>query len=125
MEQEAAQWREWLLRAIAGDPADLQIVYGVGGERHLPELELDWLAGYEGATPVRIGNGAADQFQLDVYGEVLHALEQAREAGIAEDDVSWPVQQAVLDYLEDELGAPPTGACGRCAARSGTTPTRR
>jgi len=97
--EEAEAWRAWLLRAIAGDPEDLQIVYGAAGERQLPEYELDWLAGYQGSRPVRVGNAAAKQFQLDVYGEVLNALHQAREAGIAEDDFSWPVQLALLDFL--------------------------
>ena len=72
-------WRDWLLRAVAGDPAQLQIMYGVAGERRLTELELDWLPGYEGSRPVRIGNAAVKQLQLDVYGEVMDALHQARE----------------------------------------------
>ena len=79
---EAKDWRAWLLRAAAGDPDDLQIMYGVAGERRLPELELPWLPGYEGSTPVRIGNGASEQLQLDVYGEVLDALYQARAHGL-------------------------------------------
>ncbi len=76
--EEACAWREWLLRAIAGSPERLQILYGMAGERHVPERELDWLAGYEGSTPVRIGNGAVDQLQLDVYGEVMDTLYLAR-----------------------------------------------
>ena len=79
--EEAGAWRSWLLRAIAGDPDDLQIMYGVAGERRLTELELPWLAGYEGSSPVRIGNGASGQRQLDVYGEVVDALYQARRPG--------------------------------------------
>ena len=75
---EAGAWRSWLLRAVAGDPDDLQIMYGPAGERRLVELELAWLPGYEGSTPVRVGNGATTQFQLDVYGEVLDVLYQAR-----------------------------------------------
>ena len=77
-----ARGGDWLLRAIAGDPDDLQIMYGVAGERRLTELELPWLAGYEGSRPVRIGNGASDQRQLDVYGEVVDALYQARRRGL-------------------------------------------
>ncbi|MDQ3312439.1 MAG: glycoside hydrolase family 15 protein [Actinomycetota bacterium] len=99
-EDEAVAWRDWLLRAVAGDPAQLQIMYGVAGERRLPELELEWLPGYEASGPVRIGNGAARQRQLDVYGEVMDALHLARMAGIAPDDESWEVQRALLDWLE-------------------------
>ena len=80
--EEAAAWREWLMRAVAGTPEQMQIMYGVAGERSLPEFELDWLSGYEGSLPVRIGNAAADQFQLDVYGEVADALVQARKHGL-------------------------------------------
>lgn len=86
---EAMAWRGWLLRAIAGDPAQLQIMYGVDGERRLPEQELDWLPGFRESQPVRIGNGAAEQFQLDVYGEVMDALHQARTMGMAPDDDAW------------------------------------
>ena len=77
-DDEARAWRDWLLRAVAGDPRDLQIMYGCAGERRLTELELDWLPGYEGSQPVRVGNAAAEQFQLDVYGEVMDALLPAR-----------------------------------------------
>ena len=83
---EAAAWRDWLLRSVAGWPSDMQIMYGPAGERRLTELELDWLPGYEGARPVRVGNAAARQFQLDVYGELMDALLQAREAGLEPDD---------------------------------------
>lgn len=99
-EGEAVAWRDWLLRAVAGDPSQLQIMYGVAGERRLPEIELGWLPGYEGSGPVRIGNGAADQLQLDVYGEVMDALHQARVAGIAPDEASWQVQHALMEWLE-------------------------
>jgi GH15 family glucan-1,4-alpha-glucosidase len=99
--EEAVAWRDWLLRAAAGDPAQMQIMYGVAGERRLPELELPWLPGYEGSGPVRIGNGAADQRQLDVYGEVMDALHQARTTGIAANPEAWEVQRAILDWLED------------------------
>ncbi len=97
---EAAAWREWLLRAVAGDPADLQILYGITGTRRLPEWEVPWLTGYEGATPVRIGNAAAAQFQLDVYGEVIDTLSQARDAGLAAEADSWDLQTALLEFLE-------------------------
>ncbi|SFS87214.1 glycoside hydrolase family 15 protein [Saccharopolyspora flava] len=97
---EAAAWRSWLVRAVAGDPADLQIMYGVGGERHLVEWELDWLAGYRGASPVRVGNAAYRQTQLDVYGEVMDALHLARERGLAESEQSWEVQRGMLTHLE-------------------------
>ncbi|MGV0785854.1 glycoside hydrolase family 15 protein [Mycolicibacterium sp. XJ2] len=97
---EARAWREWLVRAVAGDPSKLQIMYGLDGSRRLHEQELPWLSGYEGSAPVRIGNGAADQFQLDVWGEVLDGLHLARDAGMTTDDTAWDVQRALLDYLE-------------------------
>ncbi|HEY0814911.1 MAG TPA: glycoside hydrolase family 15 protein [Pseudonocardia sp.] len=99
-ESEAKAWREWLLRAVAGDPAKLQIMYAVDGTRRLPELELPWLRGYADSAPVRTGNGAADQLQLDVWGEVLDALHLAREAGIAAHDDAWQLQTALLHHLE-------------------------
>jgi GH15 family glucan-1,4-alpha-glucosidase len=108
-EDEAVAWRDWLVRAVAGDPSQLQIMYGAAGERRLPELELDWLPGYEGSGPVRIGNAAAAQRQLDVYGEVIDALYQARLAGIPADDASWSVQQAVLAWLETGWREPDHG----------------
>ncbi|MBU9764020.1 glycoside hydrolase family 15 protein [Mycobacterium sp. TNTM28] len=98
--EEAQAWREWLVRAVAGDPADLQIMYGLDGRRRLPEFELDWLGGYENSQPVRVGNAAAAQFQLDVWGEILDGLHLAREAGMEADDTAWDVQRALLDYLE-------------------------
>jgi GH15 family glucan-1,4-alpha-glucosidase len=97
---EARAWRDWLLRAVAGDPHDLQIMYSLTGRRRLPELELDWLPGYEGSRPVRIGNEAAGQFQLDVYGELLDGLHTAREAGLAADDDAWTLQTVLTDHLE-------------------------
>jgi GH15 family glucan-1,4-alpha-glucosidase len=97
---EAEAWREWLLRAVAGDPADLQIMYGLDGTRRLSEYTLDWLDGYEGSRPVRIGNAAADQLQLDVWGELLDGLHLSREAGIAATDAAWDLQWALLDHLE-------------------------
>ncbi|MBI1375987.1 MAG: glycoside hydrolase family 15 protein [Frankiales bacterium] len=106
---EARDWRAWLLRATAGDPAQLQIMYGIGGERRLPELVLDWMPGYEGSTPVRVGNGAAGQFQLDVYGEVLDALHAARLAGMVPDDEAWQLQVALLQFLEQHWQDPDDG----------------
>nr|WP_256127672.1 glycoside hydrolase family 15 protein [Arthrobacter sp. SDTb3-6] len=102
-EKVALKWRDWLLRAVAGDPEDLQIMYGVGGERDLPEAVLDHLPGYEGAGPVRIGNGAVGQYQADVVGEVLVALEKLRRAGGEEDHFSWPLQLAMLKFVERHL----------------------
>jgi len=107
--QEAERWRHWLLRAVAGDPADLQIMYGVAGERRLTELEVPWLAGYEGSTPVRIGNAASEQLQLDVYGEVLDALYQARAHGLDTDHHAWELETTLLSYLEKTWRLPDEG----------------
>ena len=107
--EEAAAWRHWLLRAVAGDPADVQIMYGVGGERRLTELELPWLPGYEGSAPVRVGNAASDQLQLDVYGEVMDALYQARTAGLALEPAAWQIQVALLEHLEEAWRDPDEG----------------
>jgi len=106
---EAAAWREWLLRAVAGDPADLQIMYAIDGTRRLTELELGWLEGYEGSAPVRIGNAAVGQLQLDVWGEVLDGLHVAREAGLAAAEDAWDLQRALLDYLEGHWQEPDNG----------------
>jgi GH15 family glucan-1,4-alpha-glucosidase len=106
---EAGHWRRWLLRAIAGDPADVQIMYGVAGERRLTEFELPWLAGYEGSAPVRVGNAASAQLQLDVYGEVLDCLYQARTHGLPVDQQAWRIQLALLDHLEDAWREPDEG----------------
>ncbi len=106
---EAAAWRDWLIRAIAGDPAKLQIMYGIGGERRLAESELDWLDGFAGSKPVRIGNGAADQLQIDVYGEVIDALHQARRHGLEPDPVAWDVQCTMLRWLEKAWQRPDEG----------------
>ncbi|AGL16271.1 glycoside hydrolase family 15 protein [Actinoplanes sp. N902-109] len=106
---EAKAWREWLLRATAGDPADLQIMYGIDGTRRLPEYTLDWLPGYEGAAPVRVGNAASDQFQLDVWGEVLDGLHEARQSGLQVDEDAWDLQRALLDYLEGHWADPDNG----------------
>ena len=107
--EEAGAWRGWLLRAVAGDPDDLQIMYGPAGERRLTELELPWLDGYEGSRPVRIGNGASEQFQLDVYGEVLDVLYQARRRGLAADDTAWALVRKMLEHLERRWGEPDEG----------------
>ncbi|MFW6186924.1 MAG: glycoside hydrolase family 15 protein, partial [Actinomycetota bacterium] len=96
----ALHWRDWLLRAVAGDPEDVQIMYGLAGERQLPESELGHLAGYEGSLPVRIGNGAAGQYQADVAGEVMLALAALRDAGAVEDRWSWGLQKNLLRFVE-------------------------
>ncbi|NLE98586.1 MAG: glycoside hydrolase family 15 protein, partial [Propionibacterium sp.] len=98
--ENALPWRDWLMRAIAGDVAELQIMYGIAGERHLPEHELDHLSGYEGSRPVRIGNGAANQYQADVVGTVMLALAKLRDHGIEEDEYSWQLQRHLLAYCE-------------------------
>jgi GH15 family glucan-1,4-alpha-glucosidase len=106
---EAKAWREWLLRAVAGDPAKLQIMYALDGTRHIPEAELPWLAGYENSTPVRTGNAASDQLQLDVWGETLDSLALARNAGITPHDDAWDMQVALMDHLEGTWDQPDNG----------------
>ncbi len=106
---EAIAWREWLLRAVAGNPAQLNIMYGLAGERRLPELELDWLPGFENSRPVRIGNAAHRQFQLDVFGELIDSLYVARRTGVAADDNSWRVQLKLLEFLETAWTKPDEG----------------
>ncbi|MFE0369436.1 glycoside hydrolase family 15 protein [Streptomyces tendae] len=106
---EARAWREWLLRAVAGDPENLQIMYGIAGERELGEMELDWLPGYEDSAPVRVGNGAADQLQLDVYGEVTEALHLGHMAGLAPNDYASALQVKLIRYLEDHWREPDEG----------------
>jgi GH15 family glucan-1,4-alpha-glucosidase len=108
-EKEARAWRDWLVRAVAGRPEELQIMYGVSGERRLTELELGWLPGYQGAAPVRIGNGATTQFQLDVYGEVVDLLHTASEAGMEHEDAVWRVERSILDFLEGSWHEPDEG----------------
>jgi GH15 family glucan-1,4-alpha-glucosidase len=93
-------WRDWLLRAVAGAPSQMQIMYGIAGERRLVEYEVPWLAGYEGAAPVRIGNAAAGQLQLDVYGEVLDALYQARRMALPPNPAAWALERALVEHLE-------------------------
>jgi len=106
---EAHAWRDWLLRAVAGDPADLQIMYGIAGERRLPEYEVPWLRGYEGSAPVRVGNAAAGQLQLDVYGEVLDSLFLARDRGLKDEPHAWNLQRALMDFLETKWREPDEG----------------
>ncbi|HEX3732380.1 MAG TPA: glycoside hydrolase family 15 protein [Mycobacteriales bacterium] len=108
-EDEAVAWREWLLRALAGRPEQMQLMYGVEGERRLTEYELDWLPGYAGSRPVRVGNAASKQFQLDVYGELMDALHQARAHGIPPDETAWQVQRVLMDFLEGHWREPDEG----------------
>jgi GH15 family glucan-1,4-alpha-glucosidase len=107
--EEAKAWRLWLGRAIAGDPEDIQIMYGVAGERRLAEWEATWLPGYENSAPVRIGNAASGQLQLDVYGEVIDALELSFRAGLHDDRHTWSLQRALLGYLEQHWAQPDEG----------------
>jgi GH15 family glucan-1,4-alpha-glucosidase len=107
---EASEWREWLLRAVAGSPSELNIVYGLRGERRLTELELDWLPGYEKSSPVRIGNAAYKQFQLDIFGEVANTMYQCREAGLGPpEDGSEGLADALLDFLGTAWEQPDDG----------------
>jgi pentatricopeptide repeat protein len=99
-DEEAQSWREWLLRAVAGSPEQVQIMYGIAGERRLTEWEASWLPGYEGSFPVRIGNAAHRQRQLDVFGEVMDVLHQARRNGLAGSESGWALQVAFLEHLE-------------------------
>jgi GH15 family glucan-1,4-alpha-glucosidase len=108
-EEEARAWRTWLVRAVAGDPADIQVMYGVAGERRLTELELPWLPGYEGSAPVRIGNAASEQLQIDVFGEVIDALYQARAHGLQFAKNPWELQKVLLGHLEEIWQAPDEG----------------
>jgi GH15 family glucan-1,4-alpha-glucosidase len=106
---EAEAWREWLLRAVAGSPEQTQILYGVTGERRIDEQELDWLPGYEGSVPVRVGNAAVHQLQLDVYGEVMRALHLARAVGIPPTGPAWDLQGHLMDFLESNWRQPDEG----------------
>jgi GH15 family glucan-1,4-alpha-glucosidase len=106
---EARAWREWLLRAVAGKPSQLNILYGVAGERRMPELTLPWLTGYEGAQPVRIGNAAHEQFQLDVFGEVADVLHLGRRMGLHASADGWRVESALLEFLESRWSEPDDG----------------
>lgn len=107
--QEAADWQNWLLRAIAGSAEQVQIMYGVAGERHLPEWEVPWLTGYHGASPVRVGNAAAAQLQLDIYGELADALHQAREGGLPRNEPAIELQRTLLQHLEQAWRKPDEG----------------
>jgi len=106
---EAVAWRDWLLRAVAGDAAKIQIMYGAAGERRLDEREVEWLSGYEGSRPVRVGNAAAGQYQLDVYGEVMDALHQTRAVGIAGEEAAWDLQLELMEFLESGWKEPDEG----------------
>jgi GH15 family glucan-1,4-alpha-glucosidase len=108
-EEEAFAWRAWLLRAVAGNPSQLQILYGLRGERRLPEFEAPWLRGYAGSRPVRIGNAAAEQLQLDVYGEVADVMYQAHRAGLAPDSDEWALATAVVEAVEKRWSEPDRG----------------
>ncbi len=106
---EASAWRDWLLRAVAGSPSQLQIMYGIAGERRLTEMVVPWLPGYEGSSPVRIGNEAAGQLQLDVFGEVMDAMYQARRAGLSASDAGWQLQRKLIEHLETIWHQPDDG----------------
>src|SRR5204863_7179524 len=107
--EEARAWRDWLLRAVGGGTEHTQSMYGVAGERRLPEVELPWLPGYEGSAPVRLGNLASTQFQLDVYGEVLDAMLQARRAGIEGEAHWWEMEVLLANFVEDNWRRPGAG----------------
>jgi GH15 family glucan-1,4-alpha-glucosidase len=106
---EAASWREWLVRAVAGSPEQMQIMYGLGGERRLPETLIPWLPGYEGSSPVRVGNGAAGQLQLDVYGEVMDVLYQGCKSGLDASPAAWQMQLALVGHLQKVWREPDEG----------------
>jgi GH15 family glucan-1,4-alpha-glucosidase len=106
---EARAWREWLRRAVAGQPSRLQIMYSLEGARRLTEWEVPWLPGYEGARPVRIGNAASEQFQLDVYGEVIDSMYQARRTGLEEERAGWALERAILNFVESAWEKPDEG----------------
>ena len=107
--EEARAWRDWLLRAVAGDPSRLQILYGVSGERRIPEYEVPWLSGYEGSRPVRVGNAAVDQLQLDVFGELIDTMHQARAAESCQEDSAWRVERVLISFLEKQWQQPDEG----------------
>ena len=106
---EAGRWREWLLRAVAGDPGRMQIMYGIAGERLLPEWQIPWLPGYERSRPVRIGNAASEQLQLDVYGEIMDVLHQGRQCKLAASEAGWELQLALMAHLEGVWNQPDRG----------------
>ena len=106
---EARAWRDWLIRAVAGSPSQVQIMYGVGGERWLPELIVPWLPGYENSSPVRIGNDASRQLQLDVFGEIADVMFQALKAGMEPSERGQALRPVVLDYLATAWRQPDEG----------------
>ena len=103
--EEAKAWRQWLIRAVAGSQDKMQIMYGVAGERELTEFDVKWLDGYEGSKPVRVGNAASGQVQLDVYGEVVDMLYQARRYGLASREAGWKLQKSAGQPPGDDLAA--------------------
>jgi GH15 family glucan-1,4-alpha-glucosidase len=107
--EEADAWRQWLVNAVAGTPSKVHIMYGLAGERRLTELELPWLPGYEDSAPVRIGNAAYSQHQLDVYGEIMDALDVARRSGLRPEENSWRVQRELIRFLETDWQRPDEG----------------
>lgn len=107
--EEAEAWRDWLLRAVAGDPEDARIMYGIFGNRRLTELELSWLEGYEASAPVRIGNAAVEQFQLDVFGEVMDTFHQSRRAGIGPMAEAWDLQRKLVEFVCERWTEPDEG----------------
>src|SRR5437868_4882527 len=107
--EEARAWRQWLLRATAGHPAEMQIMYGLAGERRLTEFELTWLPGYENSRPVRVGNAASRQFQLDVYGEVIDAMYQSRREGLEPSEFGWRIGRRIFEFLEKNWQEPDEG----------------
>ncbi len=110
---EAQAWRDWLHRSVAGSPDQTQIMYGIAGERRLDEWEVPWLPGYQGAAPVRIGNAASGQLQLDIFGEVLNALHQSRVGGLAMPETSWELETALVEHLAPDLGPTRPGHVGK------------
>ena len=123
--EEAQAWRDWLHRSVAGSPSQLQIMYGIAGERRLTEWEAEWLPGYQGASPVRIGNAAHDQVQLDVYGEMMDALHQARAAASAQPSDAWDLQMRHHASISRRSGTSRTRASGKCAAAASISPSPR
>ena len=107
--EEARAWRDWLIKTVAGKPSDIQIMYGLAGERRLTEIELEWLPGYEGAYPVRIGNAAYKQYQLDIYGEVMDVFHVARSFGMEPDENAWQIQRVLMDFVEAKWREPDEG----------------
>ena len=118
---EAAEWQDWLLRAVAGSPDQVQIMYGLAGERQLTEWEVGWLPGYQGAKPVRVGNAAADQLQLDIYGEIASALHHAREGNLPRNEPGTALGWTLLDHLE-KIWREPDEGIWEVRGRASTSP---